>query len=37
MRQELRELTIILVLGLPFGVAAAGLGGYVLARGALAP
>ena len=37
MRHELRELTIILVLGLPFGVAAAGLGGYVLARGALAP
>ena len=36
-RTELRELTIILVLGLPFGVAAAGLGGYVLARGALAP
>ena len=36
-RQELRELTIFLVLGLPFGVAAAGLGGYVLARGALAP
>jgi heavy metal sensor kinase len=37
MRQELRDLTLILVLGLPFGVAAAGLGGYMLARGALAP
>ena len=37
MRHELRELTIFLVLGLPFGVAAAGLGGYALARGALAP
>jgi heavy metal sensor kinase len=37
MRQELRELTLFLVLGLPFGVAAAGLGGYALARGALAP
>jgi heavy metal sensor kinase len=37
MREELRELTIFLVLGLPFGVAAAGLGGYALARGALAP
>jgi heavy metal sensor kinase len=37
MRRELRDLTIFLVLGLPFGVAAAGLGGYALARGALAP
>jgi heavy metal sensor kinase len=37
MRRELRELTLFLVLGLPFGVAAAGLGGYALARGALAP
>ena len=37
MRHELRELTLMLVLGLPFGVAAAGLGGYGLARGALAP
>ena len=37
MRKELQELTIFLVLGLPFGVAAAGLGGYALARGALAP
>ena len=37
MRRELGELTLFLVLGLPFGVAAAGLGGYALARGALAP
>ena len=37
MRQELRELTLFLVLGLPFGVAAAGVGGYALARGALTP
>jgi heavy metal sensor kinase len=36
-RDELGELTMFLVLGLPFGVAAAGLGGYALARGALAP
>ena len=35
MRQELREL--MLVLGLPLSVAAAGLGGYWLARGALSP
>jgi heavy metal sensor kinase len=37
MRQELRELVLILVLGLPLGVAVAGLGGYSLARRALAP
>jgi heavy metal sensor kinase len=37
MRQELRDLLLFLVLGLPFGVAAAGIGGYALARGALAP
>ena len=37
MRHELHELTMFLVLGLPFGVAAAGLGGYALARRALAP
>jgi heavy metal sensor kinase len=37
MRRELRELTLFLLLGLPVGVAAAGLGGYALARGALAP
>ena len=36
MRQELRELMLMLVLGLPLSVAAAGLGGYWLARGALA-
>ena len=37
MRQELGQLMLILVLGLPLSVAAAGLGGYWLARGALAP
>ncbi len=37
MRQELRELLLVLLLGLPLSVAAAGLGGYWLARGALAP
>ena len=37
MRQDLRELMLILVLGLPLGVAAAGFGGYSLARRALAP
>ena len=37
MRQELGELLLMLVLGLPLSVAAAGLGGYWLARGALAP
>lgn len=37
MRRELRDLMIFMVLGLPFGVAAAGLVGYALARGALAP
>jgi len=37
MRQELRELMLVLVLGLPLSVAAAGLGGYWLARGALSP
>jgi heavy metal sensor kinase len=35
--QDLHELLYILLLGLPIGVAAAGLGGYVLARSALAP
>ena len=35
--QQLRDLTLILVLGLPLGVATAGLGGYSLARRALAP
>ena len=35
--QELRDLALILVLGLPLGVALAGLGGYSLARRALAP
>ena len=37
MQQELRELFLVLVLGLPLSVAAAGLGGYWLARDALAP
>ena len=36
MRQELRELMLVLVLGLPLSVGAAGVGGYWLARGALA-
>jgi heavy metal sensor kinase len=37
MRQALRELLLVLVLGLPIAVALAGLGGYTLARRALAP
>jgi heavy metal sensor kinase len=37
MRQELRELSLILIFGLPVGVVIAGLGGYALARRALAP
>jgi heavy metal sensor kinase len=37
MRQNLRELLFMLVLGLPLAVAVAGLGGYTLARRALAP
>ncbi len=37
MRQQLNELALILILGLPLGVAAAGLGGYTLAKRALAP
>jgi len=37
MRQELHDLLLMLVLGIPFGVVAAGLGGYSLARRALAP
>ena len=36
-RQDLRELAIILLLGFPIAVAIAGLGGYVLARRALMP
>jgi heavy metal sensor kinase len=35
--QNLNQLLFVLLLGLPFGVAAAGLGGYSLARRALAP
>ncbi len=35
--QDIHQLTFILLLGLPFAIAAAGIGGYVLARRALAP
>lgn len=37
MQRELSELSLMLALGLPLGVALAGLGGYSLARRALAP
>ncbi len=37
MRAELRQLALILALGLPLAVAIAGLGGYTLARRALLP
>jgi len=37
MRKALRELMLLLVLGLPLGVLSAGVGGYWLARRALAP
>jgi signal transduction histidine kinase len=37
MQQELGQLVLMLILGLPLGVAAAGFGGYSLARRALAP
>jgi methyl-accepting chemotaxis protein len=37
MRAELQQLLLILALGLPLAVAAAGLGGYTLARRALVP
>ena len=37
MRQEVVELALVLLLGLPLSVVAAGLGGYYLARRALAP
>jgi heavy metal sensor kinase len=36
-QESLRELALILLLGLPVAVAAAGLGGYALAKRALAP
>jgi heavy metal sensor kinase len=36
-RQERRQLALMLVLGLPLGIAIAGFGGYSLARLALAP
>src|SRR5207253_7039014 len=37
MRQDLSDLRLILLLGFPLAVLAAGLGGYTLARRALAP
>lgn len=37
MRGELRQLALVLALGLPLAVAVAGLGGYTLARRALLP
>ena len=37
MRRELRELALVLLLGLPLSVLAAAVGGYSLARRALAP
>ena len=37
MQQQVRDVLLILVLGLPLAVGIAGLGGYVLARRALAP
>ena len=37
MRLEVRELAVLLLLGLPLTVAVAGAGGYLLARGALSP
>ena len=37
MNEQLRDLLVLLVLGLPVAVAVAGIGGYALARRALAP
>jgi len=37
MREQIRTVALILLLGLPVAVATAGIGGYVLARRALAP
>jgi heavy metal sensor kinase len=37
MRQQMRDLVLIFVFGLPAAVAVAGLGGYTIAKGALAP
>jgi len=37
MQDYLRELLVVMLLGLPLAAAVAGLGGYTLARGALAP
>ncbi len=37
MRQQIRDVVLILLIGLPLAVATAGLGGYTVARRALAP
>ena len=37
MQQQMRDLVLIFVFGLPAAVAVAGLGGYTIAKGALAP
>ena len=37
MRQQIRDIVLILLLGFPLAVATAGLGGYAVARRALAP
>ena len=37
MHRQLNDLVMLMLLGLPLGVAAAGVGGYLLARRALAP
>jgi heavy metal sensor kinase len=37
MKRQMRELAVLLILGLPVAVAVAGIGGYALARRALAP
>lgn len=37
MRAQMRNLAVLLILGLPLAVLAAGVGGYILARRALAP
>jgi heavy metal sensor kinase len=37
MRQQMSELLLIFIFGLPAAVAVAGLGGYTIAKGALAP
>src|ERR687887_898342 len=37
LQRQLREILVVLVTGLPLVVGLAGIGGYVLARGALVP